>query len=129
MSTNIFAKIGAVFYILWGLLHFFAAYAALGPALEGAVTGVAEGRIMQNSIFMAMVSVTAIWIAVQFNWKNDWFGYLFNLFTVTVADLAFIFLILWPGFIPMIPGVLGPALWVIAVIFSTLGIPRPEKTQ
>jgi len=118
--SNKYARIGAVFYVLWGLLHIFAGYMALG-ALEGVRRGVSRERIMQNSIFLAMTGVASVWIAVKFNWYNDAFGYWFNLFIVSVADISFIWLILLPGYIPLFPGVNGPVLWIIAVVASTIG--------
>ena len=39
---------------------------------------------------------------------------------VSVADIGFIWLILAPGWAPLIPGILGPVFWVLAVIFSTI---------
>ena len=39
----------------------------------------------------------------------------------SVTDVGFIIFVLAPGYMPLRPGSLGPALWVLAVIFSTLG--------
>ena len=61
-------------------------------------------------------------VAVWLNWNNSRLGYWLNLIVVTAADLGFIFYVLVPGYVPLIPAGLGPLLWVLAIIFSTLGI-------
>ena len=38
-----------------------------------------------------------------------------------VTDVGFILFVVKPGYLPIWPGLLGPALWILAVIFSTLG--------
>jgi hypothetical protein len=61
-------------------------------------------------------------VAVMLNWKNSRLGYWLNLVVVSAADIGFIVYVLMPGYVPLIPGGLGPLLWILAVIFSTLGI-------
>jgi hypothetical protein len=39
-----------------------------------------------------------------------------------VTDMGFVVFVLAPGYRPLRPGLLGPALWILAVIFSTLGL-------
>lgn len=125
-TSNAYAKTGAVFYVLWGILHTLAAFLVIEPAAGGLSQGIATARIYQNSVFMAMAGIAAIWIAYQFNWKNDTFGYWFNLFIVAVSDLGFIILVLIPGYEPPPAGLIGPTLWVIALAFSTVGILKKD---
>jgi len=44
------------------------------------------------------------------------------LVVISAADIGFIVYVLLPGHVPLVPGGLGPLLWVVAIIFSTLGI-------
>jgi len=118
---NIYARIGAVFYLLWGLLHLNAARMAflLGQSVE---PGMIQGRLLQNAWNLLFFTVFSIVVAILYNWKNDRMGYWLNLIVVTAADIGFIAFVLIPGHAPMMPGAIGPLLWILAVIFSTIGI-------
>ncbi len=114
-------KIGAVMYLIWGLLHLKAAYSVyqLGTSLEA---GMIQGRIFQdawNLLFFALVGIT---VAVVFNWHNSRLGYWTNLITVSVTDIGFIAFVLVPGYLPVFPGILGPVFWVLGAVFSTIGL-------
>ena len=117
----IYAKIGAVFYILWGLLHLVAAKKVyiLGQTLE---SGMVQGRIYQDAFYLLFFAIFGIAVAVLFNWKNSKLGYWLNLFVVSFADIGFIITVLIPGYLPLFPGSIGPILWLIAIVFTTIGI-------
>ena len=119
------ARAGAVFYVLWSVLHVVAAWFILAPALEplaGIEPGAAHGRIYQNSGLMVTVSLAAIVVAVSLNWRNERVGYWLNLLLVSGTDIAFIAFVLIPGDEPVPNGLVGPALWVIATVLSTAGL-------
>ncbi len=120
---NIFAKLGAVTYVLWGLLHIQAARLVymLGNSLE---PGMVQGRVFQDGFNLLFFALFGIVVAVMFNWKNSRLGYWLNLVVVSAADIGFIVYVLMPGYVPLVPGGLGPLLWILAVTFSTLGIRR-----
>lgn len=118
---NLFARMGAVTYVLWGLLHIQAARLVymLGNSLDA---GMVQGRIYQDAYNLLFFALFGIAIAIMYNWKNSRLGYWLNLVVVSAADIGFIVYVLIPGYAPMVPGAAGPVLWVLAVIFSTLGI-------
>lgn len=118
---NLSARLGAATYVLWGLLHLQAARLVymLGQTLE---PGIVQGRIYQNAWNLLFFALFAIVVAVLLNWKNSRLGYWLNLIVVSAADIGFIVAVLVPGYVPFVPGGLGPLLWVVAVFFSTLGI-------
>ncbi len=120
-KVNLFAKLGAVTYVLWGLLHIQAARLVyvLGQTLE---PGMIQGRIFQDAWNLLFFALFGIVVAIFLNWKNSLLGYWINLVVVSAADLGFIVAILVPGYVPLVPGVLGPLLWLLALLFSTLGI-------
>ena len=122
----IFARIGAVLYILWGLLHIVAAFKvySLGQTLE---QGMLQGRIYQGAWNLLFFAVFGIVVAVLYNWKNNQMGYWLNLVVVSVADVGFIITILLPGYLPVFPGAIGPILWLLALVFTTVGI-RAKST-
>jgi len=120
------ARTGAVFYLLWGLLHIWASYQTyrLGAGME---PGPAQARVFQDAGFMLALSIAVVVIAVRMNWRNSAVGYWVNLALVTLADVLFIGLILLPGYIPLGMGLLGPVLWILAVIFASLGYLREPR--
>ena len=117
---NIFAKVGAVAYVMWGILHIQAARLVflLGGSLE---PGMVQGRIYQDAFSLLFFAIFGIAVAVWLNWRNSRLGYWLNLVVISAADIGFIVYVLLPGYVPLVPGGLGPLLWVVAIIFSTLG--------
>ena len=116
-----FAKIGSVLYVLWGMLHLVAAYQEffLGASLD---PGPVKGKINQGAWDLLFIASASIVIAVIYNWKNEALGYWLNLLIVSIADIGFIIFVLAPRHVALIPGILGPLLWVLALVFSTIGI-------
>ena len=112
---------GAVLYMLWAVLHLFAAFQVfkLGATLE---KGMVKARVYQNALNLACFAMIVIVIAVVYNWENSLLGYWLNLMLASITDIGFIIYILMPGYLPLRPGILGPVLWISATVFSTLGI-------
>ena len=126
MSGNLFARIGAVAYVLWGLLHIQAARMVymFGGTLEA---GMLQARIYQGAWNLLFFALFAIVVALVYNWRNNRSGYWLNLAVVSFADIGFIVAVLMPGYAPIVPGGLGPLLWIIAVLFSTVGIRQASR--
>jgi hypothetical protein len=116
-----FAKIGAVFYVLWGLVHLQAAYQEFILA-AGTAPGLIHGKLDQEAWDLLFFALTAILIAVIYNWKNDPLGFWLNLVLVSAADLGFIIFVLIPGYVTFFPGIIGPLFWVAGVLFTSLGL-------
>lgn len=134
-------KIGAVFYILWGLLHivgaasllFMAQNGAAGPlAAIGSATPAANipqlGLGLTSSI-LAYYAWNLLWVgffvvivAMIMNWKNSPTGYWLNLAVVSAVDIGLILLLLIPGYMAWSDGLMGIVLWIPAVFFSTIGL-------
>jgi hypothetical protein len=119
--NSLFAKLGSVTYVIWGILHIEAARRVymLGQSLE---PGMVQGRIYQDAWNLLFFALFGIAVAVFLNWKNSRLGYWLNLVVVSAGDIGFILFLLIPAYIPLMPGALGPLLWVLAVVFSTIGI-------
>ncbi len=92
MNRTIFAKAGAVAYVIWGLLHLLGAWSAftLGRSMP---PGMASGRVLQDAWNLLWFSILAILAAVTLNWRNDARGWWINFAVVSIADLGFAFLI------------------------------------
>ena len=141
-------RIGAVFYMLWGLLHigsgFYLLYilltaggtdalAIIGDAvprvsLPQHFDGVALGVLEQHAWNLAVFGFFSLYVGARLNWINSKLGYWLNLMVVSGADIGFIFAIMVPGYISFLSGMLGPALWILAITFSTIGI-RSQETS
>lgn len=119
--SNLFAKLGSITYVLWGVLHIVAAQKVymLGQTLD---PGMVQGRIYQDAWNLLFFALFGIVVGVFLNWKNSRLGYWLNLVVVSAGDIGYIVFVLMPGFVPLMPGALGPVLWIVAVIFSTVGI-------
>jgi hypothetical protein len=48
---------------------------------------------------------------------------------VSAGDIGYIGFVLIPGYVPFMPGALGPILWILAVIFSTIGLMSAAKGE
>jgi hypothetical protein len=119
-------RIGAVLYFLWGALHIKAAISTyqLGATLE---PGLVQGRVYQDAWTLLFVAVAVSVIAVLLNWRNSRLGFWLNLGIASVTDIGFIVHVLVPGYVPIIPGVAGPVLWILAIIFTAIAIRKPNK--
>ena len=122
----ILARTGAVLYFVWGILHIVAAYKVylLGASLE---QGMVQARVYQDAWNLLFFALFGMAVAVRYNWHNHKTGYWLNLVVVSAGDIGFIVAVLLPGHLPLIPGALGPLLWLLALGFSTAAIMR-EKT-
>ena len=120
-TSNTPARIGAVFYLIWAFVHLLAAYSVyvLGRSLDSSIV---QGRVFQDAWNLLFFSIIASSVAATLNWKNSVWGYWINVATVSIADTGFIFFVLIPGYTPVWPGMLGPVFWVLATIFTTIGL-------
>jgi hypothetical protein len=145
--TTFWHKSGAIFYILWGILHVglgalilyrlgteggVAALAQIGTAVPPAdlprsLPHVASGVLGQHAWNLALFGLFALVVGILGNWRNSWLGYWLNLAVVSGADLGFIFAIVLPRYNTLFDGLAGPILWVLAAICSTIGILREPR--
>jgi hypothetical protein len=63
------ARIGAVFYVFWGVFHLVAANAVYGLAEQS--TGMVRARLLQDAFYLLFFAVAGILMAVILNWRND----------------------------------------------------------
>ena len=140
-------KWGAIFYILWGILHIglgglllyrlgthggVAAVSLIGTAVPPAdlpqqLPGVVSGVIGQHGWNLILLGIFALVVGIAGNWRNSLLGYWLNLCVVSAADIGFIFAIVVPRYNTLFDGLAGPILWVSAAIFSTIGIVQRKR--
>lgn len=119
-------RIGAAFYVIWGVLHLNAANMVyqMSVSLD---PGVLEARVLQAAYHLVFFGVIAIAVGIRWNWRNSAMGYWINIVNLTVVDLGFVFIVFLPH-LPFWPAVLGPLFWVLAAIFSTVGYIKEPRT-
>jgi len=139
-------KIGAIFYLLWGLLHIAGgAYLLVASfqGLEGFLLGLTGSQVpggVGTGNDLALRAITEVssyhafnlvWlgllvsmVAVRLNWKNSLPGYWINLALVGFIDLGLVLFMVVPGVMSILDAWIGPLLYVFALGFSTVGVGR-----
>jgi len=137
-------KVGAVFYVLWGVVHVIAgavmlnalsagggtaALAVLGNAVDASQLPQIKGGVASSAI--GLISWDLVWfgtlitvIAVTLNWHNSRVGFWISLFVVLATDLSYMVAIIEPGYVAFPRGFMGPPLGVLAIGFSVFGYLR-----
>ncbi|MFZ9034887.1 MAG: hypothetical protein ACO2ZM_02030 [Francisellaceae bacterium] len=144
-------KTSAIMFILWGILHL---YAGLGLAIpywsSGAgsmwamfgynpekISGlleVASHVALNFGIDLAGYGLLAIILAI-FIFKNRYVKYSFWILVVMlgIADLAFVYALLIPGYLVSIVAVIaswsGPILYILGVAFGLVAFYSGKKSQ
>ncbi|MGH1431997.1 MAG: hypothetical protein ACRBB4_12875 [Neptuniibacter sp.] len=121
------ARVGAILYIIWGLLHIMAASAIYELALT--TESDIQGRLFQSAWNLMYLAIMVIVVAIIFNWRQKRVGYWLTLFTVSISDIGFILFILVPGYLSWWPGVIGPLLWIAAALISTVSLNRGSEAS
>ena len=148
--SNKFAKVGAVFYLLWGFVHIAGGMLMLSASSvdmgnylqvlmgnQSAFTNVTATNELATSATRQVFAYHAFnltWlgilvsvIAIVSNWKNQASGFWVNLALVGLIDLGLIVYMVAPGVIPSSdPWWMGPVLYVLAVVFTALGLYRKQ---
>jgi hypothetical protein len=119
------ARTGSILYFLWGILHILAAVKVytLGQSID---PGMIQGRIFQGAWNLLFFALFGMAVAIKYNWFNSKLGYWLNLVVISAGDIGFIIFLLIPGYVPLVPGALGPLLWLFALAFSTAAIYREK---
>lgn len=125
MTAIVLARIGALLYIGWSVFHFMAAYAVYSLAIV-TPQPIVQARVLQTAFYLVAFAVAGALVAILLNWKNSRSGFWLNAIILGVADIPFVLFVLIPVLIPLFPGVAGPLLYVLALIFS--GIARSKAS-
>lgn len=68
-------------------------------------------------------------VGIKYVWHIKKMGFWLNLVVVSAGDFGFIATMLLPGVVPIVPGGLGPLLWLIALGLSTIAIYRETDAE
>ncbi len=119
--SRVFAVLGAAAYFAWGMLHLLAATNSFRFAAN-LEAGLVQGRLFQGAFYVAVFAAIAVIVALGFNWRNSRAGYWISLIAVSAADIPFVLFIVLPGHMTGLEAVVGPALWLTGIVFSTLAL-------
>lgn len=127
------AKIGAVFFVLWGILHIVGGGAIIAAAAESPAQGFAiyerssadytelAGAILSYFAYgLGWIGVLVTYIAVRYNWHNSANGLALNTVLVGLTDLGLIIFLVWPGFLSWGDASPGLVLFAGGVVFGGL---------
>jgi hypothetical protein len=139
------SRIGAICYAVWGVVHIIGGAVLLRAALEGtdafvraqvgglpldagALSGSASTVTVAGSVFafhafnLTWLGLLAGLIAIRLNWYNASVGYWLNLALVGFTDFGLVLFVVGAGVMSWADAWVGPALFVPAWLFSTIGM-------
>lgn len=127
------AKTGAVFFLLWGLLHIIGGGAILAAVADSPASGFAiyeesaadytalSGRVLGYLAYSFIwIGVLVSYVAIRFNWNNSQDGLALNTALVGLTDIGLIVFLVLPGFVSWGEAAPGLILFVGGVIFGGL---------
>ncbi|MCF7803874.1 MAG: hypothetical protein K9N46_01050 [Candidatus Marinimicrobia bacterium] len=140
-------KLGAVSYILWGVLHIVVGIFPLIALSTSGISGMLESLqgmagvpatveeplrqaaffVAEHHFNLAAFGILAIIVAVKLNWKNHPLGFWTNLVVLGMVDFSFIFGQIIPGYIPFALGIIGPIFYVIGAGLTGIGLYRADS--
>jgi hypothetical protein len=123
MSTKLLARLGAFFFVAWGVFHVYVAWPIYTLALTQ--RGIAQGRTLQLAAYMLTIALFAIVVALWRNWRNDRLGYWLNLAVVGWADIIWVGVVVVPGYVPPARGLVPPAFWLAGALLH----PCPTRSD
>ena len=127
-APSLSARLGAISYVVWAVLHFMAAVSVYKLGLHAGANMVG-GRLLQDAFNLAAFSAFGTGVAICLNWRNSAWGYWINLSIISVADIGFVIFVLVPGYMPLWPGLAGPIFWITGAVLTTVGqLARPKTT-
>lgn len=147
-NVNKLARIGAIMYVLWGILHIVVGLIPLA-ALINSGTGAffefhrfqllsgeidsqwmhARNLIAEHSFELIAFGTMSIIVAVALNWKNSALGFWLNFIVLGMVDVAFVLGEIVPSYIPFSEGIIGPVLYVLGAAFTGAGLLKARSTS
>jgi hypothetical protein len=126
-----FARTGAVFFILWGVIHVIGGIAILLAAAQSPEQGFAiygahdaiytplAGSVLGYLAYgFVWIAVLVIVIGVRFNWQNSQNGLALNTVLVGLTDIGLVLFLVLPGHLSWGDASPGLLLFAGGVIFG-----------
>ncbi|HSD68589.1 MAG TPA: hypothetical protein VLB07_03500 [Woeseiaceae bacterium] len=130
---NTLNKVGAISFILWGLLHVVGGAAILAALADGPAQGYAvylqhagsytalSGAILGYFAYLILVTgVAATVIGGWLNWRNSQAGLAVNTIMIGVVDAGLVYFLVLPGFVSWGDAAIGLVLYTVAIVTGGL---------
>jgi hypothetical protein len=117
------AKVGALAYALWSLLHIALGIMRLSERASDGSLSEATGRLAQGHwtvLYLGVLGLVLSW----FNWKNDKLAYWLSAFIISAEDIGFLLFPVLQGGLQPPASVIGPMLWIVGLSFTTIAYLR-----
>jgi len=113
------ARVGALCYIGWGVFHLNVAHDIY--LLGAQQTAIAQGRLYQLAAYMLSIALFAIIVGAAGNWRNRRMAFWLNLIVIGWADGVWVLVVVFPGYVPLLRGLLPPMIFLIGAALTALG--------
>ena len=113
------ARLGALCYVVWGLFHVKVARDIY--LLGSGQAGIAQGRLYQLAAYLLCIALFAIAVAVLANWRNTRRGFWLNLCVIGWADGVWVLVVVLPGYVPLLRGLVPPAIFIAGALLTSIG--------
>jgi len=113
------AKIGAIAYALWSILHIVLGVTRLTDRAADGTLSEAAGRLAQGHWTLLYLGVFGL-ILAWFNWRNNPAAYWVAAFIISAEDIGFLLFPVLRGGLECPASAVGPGLWIIGLVFTTI---------
>ena len=113
------ARIGAISYALWSLLHIALGISRLADRASNSALDEAAGRLAQGHWTLFYLGVLGL-VLSWFNWKNDRTAYWLSAFIISAEDIGFLLFPVWQGGTGLPAAAIGPGLWIIGLTLTSI---------
>lgn len=137
-----FARIGAIFFLLWGVLHVIGGVAILAAVGESPASGFAiyeestaaytelSGSILGYLAYsFVWIAVLVSYIALRLNWKNSQDGLALNTVLVGLTDIGLVVFLVLPGFVSWGEAAPGIVLFAGGAIFGGIACQSAHTSE
>ena len=134
-------KTGAVFFVVWGLIHVIGGASILAALGDGADSGYATYRSSTGSYdplagsvlgyfayLLVCIGLVVAAVGVTLNWKNSQSGLAVNTAVIAVTEIGLIYFLVVPGFVSWSEASIGFAPFVIAAVASGIACRTADAT-
>jgi hypothetical protein len=117
-NPHLAARAGALCYIAWGAFHVKVAHDIC--ILGAAQAAMAQGRLYQLAAYIFTIAVFAAVVGAFGNWRNSLKAYWLNICLVGWADGIWVLVVVLPGYVPLLRGLIPPAIFALGAILTTI---------
>jgi hypothetical protein len=105
-------------YAAWAVFHLKVAWDIMQLGLTQ--TSIAQARTFQLAAYMLTIALFVLIVAVTLNRRNSVIGSWLNLCVAGWADAIWVVVVVLPGYVGVVRGLLPPAIFLAAAIASTI---------